>query len=91
MFLFKSPHPSPNGTSVWVNFSWAFMLNAILENLILLYSYKKTRIHSLLWTHLEALTMVSLKLTFLASTTKWMQGRSPFAHSYNHGLPFSSL
>jgi hypothetical protein len=30
--------------------------------------------------------MVSLKLTLLASTTKWTQGCSPFAHSYNHGL-----
>jgi hypothetical protein len=27
-------------------------------------------------------------LTLLASTTKWMQSCSPFAHSYNHGLPF---
>jgi hypothetical protein len=34
---------------------------------------------------------VSLTLTLLASTTKWMQGRSSFAHSYNHGLPFSGL
>jgi hypothetical protein len=34
---------------------------------------------------------VSLTLTLLASTTKWTQGRSPFAHSYNRGLPFSSL
>jgi hypothetical protein len=42
-------------------------------------------------THLEAPTMVSLTLTLLASTTKWTQGRSPFAHSYNHGLPFSGL
>jgi hypothetical protein len=31
--LFKSPHPFLNGTSVWVNFLWAFMLYAILENL----------------------------------------------------------
>jgi hypothetical protein len=32
-----------------------------------------------------------LMLTPLTSTTKWMQGCSPFAHSYNHDLPFSGL
>jgi hypothetical protein len=35
--------------------------------------------------------MVLLTLTLLASTTKWMQGHSPFAHFYNHGLPFFGL
>jgi hypothetical protein len=34
---------------------------------------------------------VLLMLTLLASTTKWTQGHSPFAHSYNRGLPFSGL
>jgi hypothetical protein len=32
-------------------------------------------------THVEAPTMVLLTLTPLASTTKWMQGWSPFTHS----------
>jgi hypothetical protein len=35
--------------------------------------------------------MMSLILTPLASTTKWMQGRSTFTHSYNHSLPFSGF
>jgi hypothetical protein len=35
--------------------------------------------------------MVPLTLTPLASTKKWMQGHSSFAHFHNHALPFFGL